>query len=42
MVEEAGGSLRRYRRFPLILERPEFVAAATQPLLDELIGIVAR
>jgi myo-inositol-1(or 4)-monophosphatase len=42
MVEEAGGSYAAIDGSLLILERPEFIAAASQPLQDELVQIIAR
>jgi myo-inositol-1(or 4)-monophosphatase len=42
MVEEAGGSYSAIDGSPLNLERPEFIAAASQPLGHELVGIVGR
>jgi fructose-1,6-bisphosphatase/inositol monophosphatase family enzyme len=42
MVEEAGGAHAAIDGSPLILERPEFIAAASQPLEIELLRILAR
>jgi myo-inositol-1(or 4)-monophosphatase len=42
MVEEAGGAFTAMDGSPLCLERPEFVASATQPLHGQLLEILAR
>jgi myo-inositol-1(or 4)-monophosphatase len=42
MVQEAGGSYAAIDGSPLNLERPEFIAAASQPLQNELVQIIAR
>jgi len=41
MVEEAGGAYAAIDGSPLVLERPEFIAAASLPLRNELEKIVA-
>jgi len=41
MVQEAGGACSAIDGTPLVLERPEFVAAASEPLKNKLVSIVA-